>query len=74
MNSKIVCAKVKQEGGTKGWKGMVYFYKYQGKIYKGSFDSSTGFCMRIDCYDKDECVDVEVSTTFPSMSRLKKKN
>jgi hypothetical protein len=72
MNSKVVCAKVKQEGGTRGMKGLVYFYNYQGKVYKGSFDSSSGISMRLDVYKDNDCFEVEVSTIFPSMSRVKK--
>lgn len=73
MNSEIVCAKVKQEASIKGRKGLVYFYKYQGKIYRGNFSSSSGISMRLDVYKDDDCFEVEVSTMFPSISRVKKK-
>lgn len=71
IDTKVVCAKVKQEGGTKGVKSLVYTYKYNGKSYTGSFNSSAGICLDIECYQDEECLDVEVSTLLPFMSRVK---
>lgn len=71
MNSEIICAKVKQEGAVKGMKGLVYYYKYKGKVYRGNFDSSSGISMRLDVYKDKECLEVEVSKLIPSISRVK---
>lgn len=70
--SEVVCAKVKQEGHGRGRNTLIYFYKYNGQIYKGNFEVSSGNCPKVNCYE-DECLDIEVSTMFPSFSRLKKK-
>lgn len=73
IKSKVVCAKMKQEGSIKGRKGMVYFYKYNGKTYRGNFDvSDSGMCPRLDCYEDNDCLQVEVSSIIPSISRLKR--
>ena len=69
--TETVCAKVKYEGGTKGIKSIVYVYKYKGKTYSSSFDSSAGICLDIECYQNKECLDVEVSTLLPFLSRVK---
>ena len=73
MNSKVICAKVKQEGSIRNRKVLVYFYKYKETVYKGSFDSSSGICMQLDCYTNDDCFEIEVSTLLPFMSRLKQR-
>ena len=70
-DTERVCARVKKESiGGKGGKSLIYFYKYKGEIYQGSFNSTSGISLRLDVYKDKECFEVEVSTLFPSMSRV----
>ena len=71
IKSEIVCAQVKYSSTIKGRQVLVYSYKYQGRIYNGNFDSSSGISMRLDVYKDKECLEVEVSKLIPSMSRVK---
>lgn len=72
ISTATVCGKVVYATNVKG-KSIVYSYSYKGNTYKGSFLAKNGLCARIDCYDKNECIEVEVSTLMPFMSRLKEK-
>ncbi|MCC6700398.1 MAG: hypothetical protein IT221_02680 [Fluviicola sp.] len=71
LDTETVCAKVKEEGGVRGSPGIVYVYKYKGKTYTGGFGGESGICLELECYLNNECLDVEVSTLFPFMSRVK---
>ena len=70
MDYKILCAKIESEGGIKGQKGLIYIYRYNGEVYRGSFYSSEGISVNLHDYDNRDCFEVEVSTIFPSMSRV----
>ena len=70
MDTEKVCAKVKREAEGKHGKSLIYFYKYKGEIYEGSFNSKMGISLRLDMYKDKECLEVEVSTLFPSQSRV----
>lgn len=72
LKTEMVCARVKELSAIKGREVLVYTYKYKGKQYNGNFDSSAGISMRLDVYKDRDCVEVEVSTMLPFMSRIKK--
>lgn len=74
INTEDACAKVKYESSIKGRRVMVYFYKYKGEIYKGNFGIASEKCLKLECYKDVDCLEIEVSTIFPSMSRLKVKS
>lgn len=75
LRTEVVCADVRNSSSIKGLKVVRYTYKYHGKIYNGSFNSSAGISMRPDVYNNKECFEIEVSKLIPSMSRVKiKKN
>lgn len=71
LNADVVCAEVKDGSSIKGLKVLSYSYKYHGKTYNGSFNSSSGISMQPDAYKDNECLEVEVSKLIPSMSRVK---
>lgn len=69
IDSVTVCAKVIGVSHAKGT-AMLYNYTYKGEIYRGSFLVEGG-CSMLDCYQKDSCLEIEVSSLIPSFSRLK---
>lgn len=65
---EVVCGKVI---GETHYKGSSLIYEYKGERHRGSFPASGGLSSHWNSYE-NRCVDIEVSTMFPLMSRLKK--
>ena len=70
IKTEVVCGKVTRASHSKSTYSLIYWYEYQGTVYEGSFSAQGSMCARADCYE-NRCVDIEVSTWLPWMSRLK---
>lgn len=70
LKTEVVCGKVTKASHSKGTYSLIYWYNYKGTVYEGSFSAQSSMCTRADCYE-NRCVDIEVSSWLPWMSRLK---
>ena len=70
LDVEVVCGRVTGESHRKG-SSITYQYTYKGKSYRGSFLAENGLSSHMNAYE-NRCIDIEVSTLVPWLSRLKK--